>query len=111
METLPELWKKRQAAVRRIERATQPAPPALAAETHALTVAVAGHPIGSDADIDVKLTLARELAAHAPDAALLLKLLDTLQEGLPATRSARLPGARVAELISAKKANKANFPL
>lgn len=111
METLSQLWRKRQAAVRRIERATRQVSPALAAEAYALTVAFADHPIRTDADIELKLALARELVEHAPDAALLLKLIDTIQEGLHAGRRPVLPALRPAEFNSVKKTNKAIFPL
>jgi len=111
METLSQLWRKRQAVVRRIDRATQRVSPALAADAYALTVAIANHPTRSEAGIDLKLALARELAEHAPDAALLLKLIETIQDGLHAARHPSLPVVRVDELISTENTNKAIFPL
>lgn len=107
---LMQLWRKRQNVVRRIERATRRVSPSVACEYDALTSAIAGRDVRSDADADVKLVLARELAEHAPDAELLIQLIDTIGEWIHTRESASLPSIP-AGFNGIKKANKDTFSL
>lgn len=107
---LMQLWRKRQNVVRRIERATRRVSPSAACEYDALTAAIAKSSARSDGDADVQIALARELAAHAPDAELLTQLIDSIAEWMRTKKSVGLPPIP-AGINSIKKANKGAFPL
>jgi len=109
-QDLQDLWRRRQNVARRIERATRRVSPSAACEYDALTTAIAKDPIRSDGGADVKFALLRELAAHAPDAELLLQLIDTIGDWIHTKESMDLPPIP-AGINGMKKANKGFFPL